>query len=683
MSQVDTPVAAATTATGQAAAGQGAAQAAGPITHAPGADAQAMTMSASLFCGNLDPQTNESDLFEVFRNIGSIASILVVRDQVTRVSKGHAYINFYKYEDAQKAIESFAYHRIRDRKISLMWVQRDPSIRNSGVGNLFIRNLGPEIDEKLLVTLFSDVGKILSCKVPTDENGNSRGYGFVHFEKQEDADIVIRDYNNSEFNKRKVTIEHYIPRSNRPARRFTNLYVKHYPSTFTEDDLVELFSPFGTITSLCIARDEKTEKPRGFAFVNFETYEMANSALEALHNKKEFPAEDGDDKPMKLFVSEFQSRSTRVQALKTVRDARLAQNKRQFARCNLYVRGFPDTFTVEDLNAVFSKFGDIISSDIPKNPDGTSRCFGYVCMHNSEAATEAIKNLHDKTVDGITFYVAHHQAKNERDSQLSTMMPGVNSPMFAAHHPPGFIPMHFQSVPFPLGQMPPAPGAYPPQVVMFNQSRVVPHAGPYAPAFNAPHGGRNNQPGYVFPANGAVANPGAGQRRGGAHAQPRGGRDNRRNNNNAAGGNQPRGKNTGNRGQHAGQAAAATAATAAATTPAAAAAPAATTAATSTEPSLPAKLAGLGETEQKELLGEKLFEMITEENAGITEDHVCRIVGMLIYDNPTSEVLNYVDDAAARAVFVKEATVALEKEDAETAAKEAAAPAEETPATEA
>jgi polyadenylate-binding protein len=76
-----------------------------------------------------------------------------------------------------------------------MWSQRDPSIRKSGVGNVFIKNLDTTIDHKALYDIFCAFGNILSCKVMTDENGQSKGYAFVHFENQDSADRAIEKIN--------------------------------------------------------------------------------------------------------------------------------------------------------------------------------------------------------------------------------------------------------------------------------------------------------------------------------------------------------------------------------------------------------------------------------------------------------------------------------------------------------
>lgn len=64
---------------------------------------------------------------------------------------------------------------IKGQPIRIMWSQRDPGLRKSGVGNVFIKNLEDSIDNKALYDTFSTFGNILSCKVGVPLG---RGWGF-------------------------------------------------------------------------------------------------------------------------------------------------------------------------------------------------------------------------------------------------------------------------------------------------------------------------------------------------------------------------------------------------------------------------------------------------------------------------------------------------------------------------
>jgi len=170
----------------------------------------------------LDRDVNESQLFELFSTVGPVISIRVCRDAVTRRSLGYAYVNYNTSVDptaATRAHDTLNHSLLNGKPLRIMWSHRDPSFRKSGVGNIFIKNLDKSIDNKALHDTFTAFGHILSCKVATDANGVSKGYGFVHFESEESAQLAISKVNGMMIEDKIVYVGPFVTRNERPQGR--------------------------------------------------------------------------------------------------------------------------------------------------------------------------------------------------------------------------------------------------------------------------------------------------------------------------------------------------------------------------------------------------------------------------------------------------------------------------------
>lgn len=65
----------------------------------------------------------------------------------------------------------------------------------------------------------------------------------------------------------------------------TKLYVGNLSYNTTENQLQDLFSAHGNVTSVDLIMDKFSGRPRGFGFVTMETKEAADAAVQALNGK--------------------------------------------------------------------------------------------------------------------------------------------------------------------------------------------------------------------------------------------------------------------------------------------------------------------------------------------------------------------------------------------------------------
>lgn len=318
---------------------------------------------------------------------------------------------------AERALDTMNFDLIRNKPIRIMWSQRDPSLRRSGIGNVFIKNLDKSIDNKAIYDTFSAFGNILSCKVATDEKG-SKGYGFVHFETEEAANNAIDKVNGMLLNGKKVYVGKFIPRKEREkelgekAKLFTNVYVKNFPDDVDDEKLKEMFEPYGKITSYKVMTKDDG-KSKCFGFVAFETTEAAEAAVEALNAK-----DMGDGKT--LYVARAQKKAERQQELKRKFEELKKKRQESVYGVNLYVKNLDDTIDDERLRKEFSLYGTITSAKVMTDEEGRSKGFGFVCFVAPNEATCAVTELNGRVIGSKPLYVALAQRKEVRKAHLAS-----------------------------------------------------------------------------------------------------------------------------------------------------------------------------------------------------------------------------------------------------------------------
>jgi len=342
--------------------------------------------SASLYVGDLAPEVNEGLLFEIFNAVGPVSSIRVCRDAVTRRSLGYAYINFHQIADAERALDTMNYTEIKNKPCRIMWSQRDPSLRRSGVGNIFVKNLNESIDNKQLYDTFSLFGNILSCKVVTDrETGLSKGYGYVHYETAEAAHAAIEKLDGMLIDGQEVQVGEFMRRNERPGQSdWTNCYVKNIPYEWDDDKIKEEFSKFGEVLSATISMGTRKRKPKKKAPAPEATKEGAEATVDDKPETEE--KTDEESKPAEATEESAEEPAEEKAAEKEVE----------------------------------------AKADEKEESKLVSLGFGFVNFVEHESALEAVEQLNGKEVETVVegetvkqeLYVGRAQKKSEREREL-------------------------------------------------------------------------------------------------------------------------------------------------------------------------------------------------------------------------------------------------------------------------
>ncbi|XWS52937.1 hypothetical protein CRYUN_Cryun11dG0115200 [Craigia yunnanensis] len=213
-------------------------------------------------------------------------------------SKGYGNVQFETPESAQKAIEELNGQDTEGKEIYVDHFKKKEESFQAGVGytNLYVKNLEQNVTEETLQEKFSGFGNITSLVISRDSDGISKGFGFVNFEKPEDAKNAKESMDGTQLGSKLLDAERAQKKQERELQlqlqktrkkqlqqyKGLNVYVKHISEDVDDDQLKKHFEHCGKVNSVKIMTDKKGIK-RGFGFVCFSQPQEAEQAIRILN----------------------------------------------------------------------------------------------------------------------------------------------------------------------------------------------------------------------------------------------------------------------------------------------------------------------------------------------------------------------------------------------------------------
>merc|ERR1712209_255695 len=163
----------------------------------------------NVYIKNINEEYDEARLNEMFEKYGKISSVKIMKSEDGK-SKGFGFVSFDTPEEAQTAVDDLnnkemdgktvycgraqkKAERQAELKKKFDALKQERMQRYQGV-NLYVKNLDDTVDDDRLRKEFAPFGTITSAKV-MNEDGRSKGFGFVCFSSPEEATKAVTEMN--------------------------------------------------------------------------------------------------------------------------------------------------------------------------------------------------------------------------------------------------------------------------------------------------------------------------------------------------------------------------------------------------------------------------------------------------------------------------------------------------------
>ncbi|EPQ27464.1 uncharacterized protein PFL1_05002 [Pseudozyma flocculosa PF-1] len=153
-------------------------------------DASSLRAMTNIYVNNLPESTTDDVLYRLGSMCGTVVSHKAMLDLDTGRCKGYGFVMYATPEEAQRAIIFFTSNGLQSSYAKESFSAKLRRMADKSSTNVYLSNLPVKLNAQQLEQLFSP-HPVVSLRILTDANGESRGVGFVRLRDREVAQECI------------------------------------------------------------------------------------------------------------------------------------------------------------------------------------------------------------------------------------------------------------------------------------------------------------------------------------------------------------------------------------------------------------------------------------------------------------------------------------------------------------
>jgi len=236
---------------------------------------QRVQLHSNLYIKNLPERVDELQLNAIFSLHGKVESCCVIRDVTTQVSRGFGFVKFHTFADAVNAIANMNGKVMHKKAIEVKFANSDSSGASQNGSN-------PQFSKQ---NVFGVGPPTSNINIASASTAQQPVVDLENFGSPDQANSVVSNLLSATANNAansSIVLEAIAQQQQQLMQQTEmkpsdNIYVKGLPPIMAENDLIRMFSKFGTVVECRLLHASMTTSVG--ALIRFSTVEMATLAV--------------------------------------------------------------------------------------------------------------------------------------------------------------------------------------------------------------------------------------------------------------------------------------------------------------------------------------------------------------------------------------------------------------------